>query len=193
MKETDYFNKNDKELVKLSLQNSESFLYIVQRYEKPLMRYIKRITNLRLEDAEDLLQEIFIKIYINLNDFNPNLKFSSWIYRIAHNEVISNFRKLRIRPQKVDAEINTEILKKITSDLNLEKKLDQKILQTKIMYIINKLDIKYKEVIILKYLENKSYQEISDIIKKPKNSVGILIKRAKIKLNNIIKDENINI
>jgi len=193
MEEKDCLDKKDTELVKLSLKNSDYFLCIVRKYETPLMRYIRRITNVSLEDAEDLLQETFIKVYTNLNGFDTSLKFSSWIYRIAHNEVISNFRKLKVRPEKINSEINGNVLKKIESDLNIEKEIDQKILKEKLNQIINQLDIKYKEVIILKYLENKSYEEISDIIKKPTNTVGTLINRAKKQLNNIIKNININI
>ena len=193
MEEQEYLNKEDSELVKLSLENPDYFLGIVKRYEDPLMRYIRRITNINFEDAEDLLQEIFIKVYTNLNGFDTNLKFSSWIYRIAHNEVISNFRKLKTRPEKINSEMNEDILEKIKSDLSIEKEFDQKILKDKLIKVIDQLDIKYKEVIVLKYLEDKSYEEISDIIKKPKNSVGTLINRAKKRLNNIIKNENINI
>ena len=193
MEKRDCLNKKDIELVQLSLENQDYFLCIVKKYEIPLMRYIRRITNINFEDAEDLLQEVFIKVYTNLNGFDPNLKFSSWIYRIAHNEVISNFRKLKVRPEKINSEINENVLEKIKSELNIEKEIDQKILKVKLNQLINQLNIKYKEVIILKYLENKSYEEISDIIKKPTNTVGTLINRAKKQLNNIIKKQNINI
>ncbi len=186
-------NKKDSELVELSLKNQNYFLCIVKKYETPLLRYIKRITSISPEDAEDLLQEVFIKVYINLNEFDTSLKFSSWIYRITHNEVISNFRKLKVRPEKINSEINDDMLKKIESDLNIEKEIDHKILKNKLRQLINKLDIKYREVIILKYCENKSYEEISDIIKKPSGTVGTLINRAKKQLNNIIKNNNINI
>ena len=193
MEKRDCLNKKDIELVQLSLENQDYFLCMVKKYENPLMRYIRRITNINFEDAEDLLQEIFIKVYTNLNDFDPKLKFSSWIYRIAHNEVISNFRKLKVRPEKINSEINKDMLEKIKSDLNIEKEIDQKILKEKLNRLIDQLNIKYKEVIILKYLENKSYEEISDIIKKPTNTVGTLINRAKKQLNNIIKNQNIHL
>jgi len=193
MKKENYLNKNDSELVKLSLKNQDYFLYIVKKYEVPLLRYIKRITNISHEDAEDLLQEIFIKVYTNLNGFDTNFKFSSWIYRITHNEVISNFRKSKVRPEIINSEINEDLLEKIKSDLNIEKELDQRILKNRLNQLISQLDIKYKEVIILKYLEDKTYEEISDIIKKPISTVGTLINRAKKKLNNIIKNNNITI
>ena len=92
-------NLSDAELVKLSLANQNDFLYLVDRYKGKLMNYIRRLTNINDDDAEDILQEVFIKVYLNLNDFNADLKFSSWIYRITHNQVISNHRRLKARPE----------------------------------------------------------------------------------------------
>ncbi len=85
-------DKTDIELVRLTLTNQENFLYLVNRYDKKLLKFIQRISGLRLEDAEDLLQEVFIKVYQNLNDFDQDLKFSSWIYRIARNQAICYYR-----------------------------------------------------------------------------------------------------
>ena len=78
----------DEQLVQLSLNNQDYFYYLMKRYEIKLLRYIKRLTTVSPEEAKDIIQEIFIKVYRNLNGFNPKLKFSSWIYRIAHNEII---------------------------------------------------------------------------------------------------------
>ena len=80
-------NLSDLQLVKLSLKDHQNFRYLVERYEPLLLRYMRRIANVSKEEAEDLLQEIFIKVYKNLNGFDQKLKFSSWIYRIAHNEI----------------------------------------------------------------------------------------------------------
>ncbi|MBU4536457.1 sigma-70 family RNA polymerase sigma factor [Patescibacteria group bacterium] len=91
--------KTDGELVSLVLENSDYFLYLVRRYEQKLTRYIARISNLDKDDIEDVLQDIFIKVYKNLNGFDTSLKFSSWIYRITHNEVISNYRKFKNKAQ----------------------------------------------------------------------------------------------
>ncbi|PIU78076.1 MAG: hypothetical protein COS72_03485, partial [Candidatus Moranbacteria bacterium CG06_land_8_20_14_3_00_43_56] len=91
--------KTDEELVALTLKNQDFFSCIVERYEAKLTRYIRRISAATQEDAEDLLQEIFVKVYRNLYGFDPSLKFSSWIYRIAHNQVISQWRKTKSRPQ----------------------------------------------------------------------------------------------
>ena len=125
-------NKNDEELVKLILKDQEYFLCIIKRYKYKLFNYIMRISNMREEDAEDILQEVFMKSYFNLNDFNADLKFSSWIYRIAHNQVISQYRKIKARPEGYAIELSDEIIKKLTSNSNIVKDLDLRILRKNI-------------------------------------------------------------
>jgi len=89
----DPIEKPDEELIALALDNQEYFYYLMKRYEKRLLSYILHISNFLSGDAEDVLQEVFIKTYKNLRAFDKSLKFSSWIYRIAHNETISEYRR----------------------------------------------------------------------------------------------------
>lgn len=178
-------NKSDEELVPLILKNQDDFAFIINRYQEKLMRYIRRISGLEKEDAEDLLQDIFIKVYQNLNGFNTSLRFSSWIYRIAHNQVISNHRKLKARPQTVSYDDEPMLANKaIAKDFlkEIDKDFDRKLLY-KALY---KLDPKYREVLVLKYIEEKDYSEISDIIQKPVGTVGTLVNRGKKQLKKII-------
>ena len=85
--------KSDAELVLLALKNQQFFEHLVHRYEKKLARYVRRFSGLDNESTEDVLQEVFIKIYVNLNDYDASYTFSSWAYRIAHNETINFLRK----------------------------------------------------------------------------------------------------
>ena len=175
----DCANKTDSELVKLTLKNQANFLYLVNRYEQKLFYFIRRISNVSVDEAKDLLQDVFIKVYQNLNDFDQSLKFSSWIYRIARNHVISHYRKNRHQQAVASPEVNDEILNNLVSDFDITKEIDSKILRENILSVLNKIDGKYREVIILKYFEEKSYEEISDIIKKPTGTVGTYLNRAK--------------
>ena len=143
--------KTDEELVKLTLQDNQYFLCLMRNYEEKLMRYIKRISNASTEEAEDVLQEVYIKVYQNLNDFDTSLKFSSWIYRITRNEVISTFRKKSSRPQSFGGEAAEIILEKMASDLDTKKAVDTEYLQKNIYTILEKMDIKYKEMLLLSY------------------------------------------
>lgn len=189
----DYNEKPDEELAVLALTSQAAFLHLVERYENKLMRYILRISGLSQEDAEDLLQEVFIKIYKNLNNFDHKLKFSSWAYRICYNQVISNYRKLKARPQNINWEEKDEWLENIIAEFDLEKELDLVLDREMIIKILTGLDYKYKEVLELKFLEDKDYKEISDILKKPMGTVATLINRAKKKFKDEIKKQNIKI
>lgn len=171
--------KTDEELVGLTLENQGYFLYLIERYEKKLLNYIIRISGVRREEAEDILQEVFIKIYQNLNDFDTGLKFSSWVYRITHNVTISTFRKKQARPQSIFLEEEDDFLENIASKLDLEKEIDLEFLKENINNILGELRPEYREILILKFLEQKSYKEISDIFKKPMGTIATLISRAK--------------
>ncbi len=183
----------DEEIVILSLANQDNFSYLINRYKNKLFNYIKRLTNIRDEDAEDLLQEIFLKVYLNLNDFDSSLKFSSWIYAISRNQIISNHRKLQARVEGHSIPLDLEITRKIASGFNLEKELDGIYLKENITKVLDGLAEKYREVLILKFLEEKNYQEISDIIKKPTGTVASMINKAKKEFKNEITKQNIKI
>jgi len=168
--------KTDVELVDLSLRQPNNFLCLLKRYEKKLLYYIMRISGFREEDAEDVLQEVFVKTYYNLRDFDTKLKFSSWIYRIAHNETVSAIRKKKVRPADL---LDDEAWVKLADKLDVVADLENKILNENIRQTISKIEPKYREVLILRFLEEKDYAEISDILKKPINTVSTLISRAR--------------
>lgn len=178
--------KTDEELVALTIKDQDFFSCLVERYEAKLMRYVRRISAATQEDAEDILQEIFVKTYRNLLGFDPKLKFSSWIYRIAHNQVVSQWRKTKTRPQVVKFEADEDFLKFIAADEDLAADTERKFEARDIRAMLEELDSKYREVLVLKFLEEKDYKEISDILKKPLGTVATLINRAKKQFRKII-------
>lgn len=175
----DFSNKTDEEIITLALDNQELFLHIVKRYKTKLFNYIRRISSVSPEEAEDILQNVFLKAYLNINDFDRDMKFSSWIYRIAHNETISNFRKKKARPETVDLGVDDEKLKFLAHDFDIEKEIDKKYLKKDIGATLEELEDNYKEILILKFLEDKDYNEIADIIQKPTGTVASRINKAK--------------
>ncbi len=183
--------KSDEELVALTLKDQDFFACLVERYEPKLMRYIQRISAATQEDAVEILQEIFVKVYRNLNDFDQSLKFSSWIYRIAHNQVVSSWRKTWSHPQVVKFEADEDFLKYISTDEDLALDTERKFTAREVRETINRLDGKYKEVLILKFLEGKDYKEISDILRRPLGTVATLINRAKKQFRRIVEEEEI--
>ncbi len=183
-------NKTDEQIVVLTLKNQDYYLCLMKRYEAKLLNYILKISNISREDGEDILQEVFIKAYQNLNDFDLNYKFSNWIYSIAHNITISAFRKKKVRPQTVSWE-DKDLNNLLESTLELEDTSLQKLTYKHVLEKINQLPVKYKDVLILKFVEGKDYQEISDILHKPMGTIATLINRAKISLKQGLEKEDI--
>ena len=171
----------DEALINLTLnQDRNYYRYIVSRYTEKLSRYVRRITFLDEDDIKDVIQTTFIKAYTNLNDFDTTLSFSSWIYRIAHNETISFLRKNKREViLQTNDEDDTNVFENIPDQTNLEVEFDIKINQDNIQRILTTIDKDYREVLILRFFEEKSYQEISDILKKPLGTISTMIYRAK--------------
>jgi len=185
-------DKTDEELALLSVENQNYFMCLMQRYESKLLRYIKRISGLKPEDCEDLLQDVFIKAFLNLRGFSIDLKFSSWVYRIAHNHVISNYRKIKSRGIEIYESEDQPFWENILSDLDASKDADLALLRQNINKVLDDLDVKYREVLVLRFWEDKDYQEISDILQKPMNTVGTLLNRAKKQFLEIAKKYKVN-
>ena len=173
--------KTDTQLVDLSLENQEYYYFLMKRYEMPLMNYVRKLSGMNRVDIEDILQEVFILAYQNLNDYDRQFKFSSWIYRIAHNQTVSMLRKRTKNDQDISWDEH-DLEQLVHSDVDIEQVLLQKMGYHDLLRIINLLPLKYKEVLLLKFVEEKDYQEISDILRKPMGTIGTLINRAKKKL-----------
>lgn len=175
--------KTDEELVDLTKKNSRYYSCLIDRYEEKIKRYVLRISGAEKESLEDILQEIFLKVYINLNSFNQELKFSSWLYRIAHNETISYWRRNKISKGNSISFDELDFLKNILGDgKSMEDRVYWKIDGEKAVKVLENLEEKYRNVLVLAFLEDKSYQEIAEILKKPIGTVGTLISRAKKRL-----------
>lgn len=160
-----YIRKKDKEL----------YSTIIDRYETKLRAYLRRITNYS-DEVDDLTQQTLVNAYINLNDFNTDKKFSSWIYRIAHNLAINWLKK---KKASISLDENEIVANQLAAKIDIAKEADNNKLAKSITKAINNLPNKFKEPFILKYFDNKSYEEISDIMRMPKNTVGTMISRAK--------------
>lgn len=180
---------SDHELVAQTLRDPDSFRSIVERYQQPLLRYMQRISGVPLQEAEDILQEVFLSAYIHLADVDPTIPFSSWIYRICHNHTISAYRKNKARPEGNRYDADETVLERIADDTDVVKEIDRIYLQENLRRVIQRLDVRYREVIELKYVHGKSYDEIADIIRKPPGTVATLLSRAKKKIQKLLEKE----
>ncbi|HNP79277.1 MAG TPA: sigma-70 family RNA polymerase sigma factor [Candidatus Pacearchaeota archaeon] len=152
----------------------------MKRYEKKLSHYLHKFISDQ-DEIEDVLQVVFIKTYKNLYGFDQNKKFSSWIYRIAHNEAVNYLKKKKASKICLD---DVEY-KLVDEKVDLNSGIDNNFLKKDIEKILGSLKLKYREPLILFFFEGKSYEEISDILRIPKNTVGTLILRGK----KLIKEE----
>src|SRR3989339_420631 len=169
----------DAALVAAALRDVNEFEKLVMRYEAPLLRYILRISSLSRADAQDVLQEVFIKTWLNLNDYQPDLPFRSWIYRIAHNTLISTVRKRSARGIDKTVELDVTLFDLPSEELGLADELDCKHRAKHVKNVLQMLPLPYREVLILRYLEGHDYDAISDILRKPPGTIATLIHRAK--------------
>lgn len=169
---------SDEEIVeKIRTIDKNLFAVIIERYQKKLLHYAHSL--IRDEDkAVDIVQTSFIKAFINLNSFNIENKFSSWIYRIVHNEAINLLKKYPGETPLLD-----DIAFK--SDENIEENFIRTEIKTEITRCLKKIPIIYSEPLILYYLEDKSYEEISDILRIPMGTVAVRINRGKKIMKNI--------
>ena len=167
----------DSELVTLSLTDRDVFGVLIKRYQDRIYRYVRRISSFSDDLVSDIMQNTFIKAYVNLNSFDTNLQFSSWLYRIAHNETISFLRKNK---RHIDATLlPDDSLEEFLGDIDIEREHVSKDDSSVLWRAIKSLKQEYQDVVVLKYFEHKSYDEISDIIQKPPGTVATWISRAK--------------
>ena len=184
-----YEDKSDEQVVLLVQAGQvEPFNILIYRYEKKMERYAGRLLSNK-DDIQDVVQDIFTKAYVNIISFDINRKFSSWLYRIAHNEIINVFKKNK---KSFLPLFNADIFFPQSAKKNYEdmgKGLEHEEMQNIISVSLEALAEKYKEPIVLYYLEDLSYKEISDIMHIPVVTVGVRIARAKEMLKEIFKNK----
>ena len=175
---SDFEKLSDEEIVeKTRSLDQEFYAVLMERYQGKLLRYA--INLIKDEDkAADVVQESFIKAFINLNGFDVKKKFSSWIYRIIHNEamniVIKHQREIKI-PEGID----------FKSEEDIEKNFEQKEIGARVQKCLGKMPLLYSEPLTLYYIDEKSYKDISDILRIPMGTVATRISQAKILMKNI--------
>ncbi len=153
------------ELLHPKTQN-EAFQKLLQDYQKPLYHHIRNIV-LNHDDADDVLQNTFIKVFQNLKNFKGDSKLFSWMYRIATNEALT-FIKQKAQKNKVSTE---ELQNKTIDNLKADVYFDGDEIQIKLQKTIALLPQKQQLVFKMKYFEELKYEEIAAILE---TSVGAL-------------------
>ena len=162
--------------------DQDSYAEIVEIYKDKVFQICFRMLGNRHE-AEDIAQEAFLRAFVNISSFNIDLKFSTWLYRIATNLCIDRIRKKK-PDYYLDAEVaGTDGLTMYSNVASKEKRPEEDVesmeLQETIQEEISKLPEKYRSVIVLKYIEELSLNEISELLNLPLGTVKTRIHRGR--------------
>ena len=153
--------QDEKDLIKKLLDSktqNEAFQELLKLYQKPLYYQVRNIV-LNHDDADDVLQNTFIKVYQNLKNFKGDSKLFSWMYRIATNEALT-FIQQRAKKQGISSE---EIQQKVINNLESDVWFDGNEIQIKLQKAIATLPEKQQSVFKMKYFQELKYEEIADI------------------------------
>ncbi len=184
-------NATDEEIISRHNQgDAEAFKFIVEKYTTPLYNFTARLTN--KNNADDIVQEIFIKIWKKIQTYNPNkASFKTWLFTIARNTIIDYSRK---KQEIVFSDIGTEEdkISKIYEDIPDENLLPDEVLQKisdkeTLNKVLAKIKTIYREVLILHYQEEMTFEEIGKTLKRPTNTIKSQHRRALIELRELLQ------
>lgn len=165
----------------------QAFSLLVERYEKKITRYARKFLS-HPDDVKDIVQDVFVKAYINIKSFDASRKFSPWVYRIAHNEFVNALKKKKT--EKVSFIDFDVFLPHPTARETADSDVARADLRRLLDDYIGKLPVKYREPLILYYFEEMSYREIADVLRLPVSTVGIRLQRGRLLLKKAISREH---
>jgi len=172
---------NDTDLVAGAVVGAEgSFEELVRRYQRPISAYVYRMVG-NYESALDLTQEIFIKVYNSLRRYRSEFKFSTWIYKIAHNSAVDHLRRSATREQSLisGSEGDHFELPIESGRLTPEQESEQKERRSEIESVVRKLPSNYRELVILRHSQDLTYEEIVEVTGLPLGTVKNRLFRAR--------------
>src|SRR5438876_6865085 len=171
----------DRDLVTSASRGLEGgFEELVRRYQRPISAYVYRMVGDH-ESALDLTQEIFIKVYGSLTRYRPEFKFSTWIYKIAHNAAIDHLRRHAVREHSLTTGIDGE-RREISIEsrrLTPEQESERKEQRSGIESVVQLLPSPYRELIVLRHSQDMSYDEIAEVTGLPLGTVKNRLFRAR--------------
>lgn len=173
---------------KVQAGDTASFGELMHRYEARLVRYGKKYLA-REEDIEDVVQDVFLKTYENIHSYNPSYRFSPWIYRIAHNAFVNVLRRDSHRSFAFfDFDTLVAPLSQTTPNTHEHS---MQVQRHAIDSVLKELSPKYREVLVLHYFEELSYDEIAEVLHVPIGTVGVRLKRAREALRTLCIEHHI--
>ena len=184
----------DGELVQTAVAGREaSFEELVRRYQRPIAAYVYRMVG-DYDAALDLTQEVFIKVYNSLARYRAEFKFSTWIYKIAHNAAIDHLRRHAVREQTLTGSVEGERREVAIESRRLtpEQESERKERRSEIESVVQLLQASYRELIILRHSHDLSYDEIAEVTGLPLGTVKNRLFRARETMRDLLVQRGIN-
>lgn len=177
---------------KAKLNEQHAFTRLMEKYRVPLEFHIAKIVRDK-EMIEDLVQEAFLKAFDNIHSFDSTYAFSTWLYRIATNHSIDYLRKKKMQTLSIDEPVRAKDgemkIELPDNDSEADREIIQQQRENIILEAIDSLPEKYSVIIKLRHMDDKSYQEISEIMNLPLGTVKAHIFRARELLNKYLIDK----
>ncbi len=178
-------NLSDKQLIQLALiKDQQAFAMLLNKYKSSLLAFISQYIPNR-EDAEDVCQRSFEKAFMNINKFNTQYAFSTWLFHIAQNEAIDHIRRVKQSTTSIDTINESEILN-ISSDEDPEEKVIIDQVVSNIISSIMSLPIGYRAVAELRFIKDYAYEDIAEELNMPIGTVKTKLNRARKMLNEMV-------
>lgn len=185
---------SDAELVSTAISGREaSFEELVRRYQRPIVGYVYRMLG-DYEASLDVGQEVFIKVYNSLSRYSCDYKFSTWLYRIAHNAAIDHLRRNTINAQSIETE-NADGAYQLQIECpkpTPEQERERSEWRTEIEIVVRQLPTAYRELIMLRHSRDLSYDEIAEITGLPLGTVKNRLFRAREMMRGLLEERGID-
>lgn len=172
---------SDRDLVATAVTGSEGdFEELVRRYQRPISAYVYRMVG-NYDSALDLTQEIFMKVYASLDRYRSEFKFSTWIYKIAHNAAVDHLRRTTAREQSLfrGTECDQYELPIESGKISPEVESERKERSQEIEAVVRTLPTAYRELIVLRHAQDLTYEEIVEVTGLPLGTVKNRLFRAR--------------
>ncbi len=184
MEIADYIVADDRRLVELALAGDDTaFEYLFNRYREAIYRlFVQRLGG--VNDADDLLQETFVKVYVNLGRYRSDYTFGQWVYTIARNTFIDFMRK-----RQDDLPIDDRFTAPASSGPTPEENIINLQQRTQIEHYMDRLTPRYRQLIRLRFFDDYSYEEIAARLRLPLGTVKTQIHRAREQMCRMIRNE----
>ena len=165
--------------------DTEAFRHLIRQNERLVAHMIARVVKIQ-EDREELCQDVFVRVYEKIKEFNFQSKLSTWIATIAYRHALNHLRKKKIKI--VNEELDRSFEEKFLSDDNPSEILEEADIEQKVLSYMEELPAHYRTIITLYHVEGMSYSEIGEVTGMPEGTVKNYLFRARQQL----KDKIVN-